>query len=81
MCGIAGYTHRNRPVDTGALRRIIASLVHRGPDQHGVYDARDVSLGAVRLRIIDLEDGDQPMRSEDGDTVVDELHPRKLLVV
>ena len=69
MCGIAGYTHRNRVVDTGILRRIIASLAHRGPDQHGLYESKDVSLGAVRLKIIDLEGGDQPMRSEDGDTI------------
>jgi asparagine synthetase B (glutamine-hydrolysing) len=29
-----------------------------------------VSLGAVRLKIIDLEHGDQPMISDDGDTVL-----------
>jgi asparagine synthase (glutamine-hydrolysing) len=29
-----------------------------------------VSLGAVRLRIIDLDGGDQPMKSEDGDTIL-----------
>jgi asparagine synthase (glutamine-hydrolysing) len=69
LCGIAGFTHRNRVVDTGVIRRIIASLSHRGPDQHGLHESRDVSLGAVRLKIIDLDGGDQPMRSEDGDTV------------
>lgn len=46
------------------------SLEHRGPDQHGVFESDFASLGAVRLRIIDLEGGDQPMRSDDGGTVV-----------
>ena len=36
----------------------------------GVYESQCVSLGAVRLKIIDLEHGDQPMRSEDGNTIV-----------
>jgi asparagine synthase (glutamine-hydrolysing) len=70
VCGIAGFTHKGRSVDTGILRRIIASIDHRGPDQNGIYDSRNVSLGAVRLKIIDLEGGDQPLSSEDGDTIV-----------
>jgi len=69
LCGIAGFTHRHRTVDTGVIRRIIASIDHRGPDQQGVYESKDVSLGAVRLKVIDLGGGDQPLRSEDGDTV------------
>ena len=69
MCGIAGFTHRHRAVDTGVIRRIIASIDHRGPDQQGIYESKDVSLGAVRLKVIDLGSGDQPLRSEDGDTV------------
>jgi asparagine synthase (glutamine-hydrolysing) len=44
-------------------------LTHRGPDQQGVWESAAVSLGAVRLKIIDLEQGAQPMTSEDGDTV------------
>jgi asparagine synthase (glutamine-hydrolysing) len=52
------------------LRRIIASIGHRGPDQNGVYCSRDASLGAVRLKIIDLDGGEQPMSSHDGETVV-----------
>ena len=70
MCGIAGFTHFGRVAERDVLRRITTSLVHRGPDQQGVYDSLDVSLAAVRLKIIDLAGGDQPMSSDDGDTVI-----------
>ena len=69
MCGIAGFTHRSRAADDIA-RRITAALVHRGPDQQGVYHSEDVSICAVRLKIIDLDGGDQPFASEDGGTVI-----------
>ena len=70
MCGIAGFTHENYPVRPGLIQRAVSSLVHRGPDQQGVHESRHVSLGAVRLSIIDLGAGDQPMRSQDDDTVL-----------
>ena len=70
MCGIAGFTHEDRAVHPDLIRGATASLIHRGPDQQGVYESPHVSLGAVRLTIIDLVAGDQPMRSEDGDTVL-----------
>jgi len=70
VCGIAGFTHRNRVVSVDRIYRAAVSLVHRGPDQQGIYHKPDVSLGAVRLKIIDLQSGDQPLASEDGDTVV-----------
>lgn len=65
------------------------SLAHRGPDQWGVYRGAGVALGAVRLAIIDLSAGDQPISSEDGGVTIvfngeiynhaelrDELHKR-----
>src|SRR6266851_8580244 len=71
LCGIAGYTHyRCRAADAVSIRRATYALTHRGPDQQGFYQSEHASLGAVRLRIIDLEGGDQPMRSEDGDTIL-----------
>lgn len=70
MCGIAGFTHRNRIVSAERIRSATYSLAHRGPDQQGTYESADVSLGAVRLKIIDLQSGDQPMFSEDGNTVL-----------
>jgi len=48
----------------------VASLAHRGPDQQGVYRSNFISLGATRLKIIDLDSGNQPMVSDDGDTVL-----------
>jgi asparagine synthase (glutamine-hydrolysing) len=51
-------------------RRITEALRHRGPDQQGVYEGSEATLCAVRLKIIDLGGGDQPMASDDGDTVV-----------
>ena len=70
MCGIAGYTHRGRPPNAHSIRLINQALRHRGPDQQGEYHSEDISVGAVRLRIIDLAGGDQPIVSDDGDAVV-----------
>src|SRR3954454_20686456 len=64
MCGIAGFTGRG--VGNSVIRSMTASLHHRGPDQQGVFHNNDVALGAVRLQVIDLDGGDQPVRTEDG---------------
>jgi asparagine synthase (glutamine-hydrolysing) len=70
VCGIAGFTHKVRVVDSSRIRELTHSLAHRGPDQEGVYHSPAVSLGAVRLKIIDLDSGDQPITSDDGDTII-----------
>ncbi len=46
------------------------SLIHRGPDQQGVFQSNFVSLGATRLKIIDLDSGDQPIVAPSGDAVI-----------
>lgn len=64
MCGIAGIWERSgRAVDAAALERMSASLVHRGPDGHGVHIDGAVGLANRRLSIIDpTAAGDQPMQ-------------------
>ena len=67
MCGIAGklvFDPAAR-VSDGEVLRMIAPLAHRGPDGRGVYLDRNVGLGHVRLSIIDLNTGAQPMTNED----------------
>lgn len=56
--------------DRARIREATDSLIHRGPDQQGTHQSEQVSLGAVRLKIIDLKAGDQPMVSDDGNTVL-----------
>ena len=68
MCGIAGFTHIDHPPAPAAIHAAVVSIRHRGPDQHGIFHSPTVSLAAVRLRIIDLAGGDQPMHS--GDTTI-----------
>jgi asparagine synthase (glutamine-hydrolysing) len=70
VCGIAGFTHKNGTPDSARIWKITKSLTHRGPDRQDVWESSNVSLGAVRLKIIDLEHGDQPMVSPDGSTVI-----------
>src|SRR5215467_7739983 len=70
MCGILGYTHINKRLPRGVLDAALESLNHRGPDHHGRFESDLVSLGATRLRILDLDGGDQPLISPDGDVVV-----------
>jgi asparagine synthase (glutamine-hydrolysing) len=69
MCGIAGFTHADKPFDRFRIHHATESLRHRGPDQQDVWQSRTVSLGARRLRVLDHLGGDQPMQSEDGDVV------------
>jgi asparagine synthase (glutamine-hydrolysing) len=69
MCGIAGFT-RLSGGEAEPLRDAVRSIHHRGPDQNGLYVSDAVALGAVRLKILDLEGGDQPIRSDDGSTVI-----------
>jgi asparagine synthase (glutamine-hydrolysing) len=62
MCGICGFNWN----DEELIRRMNDQIVHRGPDQDGVYCGDEVSLGHRRLSIIDLsENGRQPMYNED----------------
>jgi asparagine synthase (glutamine-hydrolysing) len=65
MCGICGTTVGDADV---AIRRMNAAMVHRGPDDEGVYvdPESGVGLGARRLSIIDVEGGHQPISNEDG---------------
>lgn len=70
MCGIAGFTHCRGVPHANRIGEATRSLWHRGPDQQGIYESAEISLGAVRLKVIDLESGSQPMVSEDGDTVI-----------
>ena len=70
MCGIVGFTHKDGLPRPERIAAATATLIHRGPDQQGVYESATCSLGATRLKILDLESGDQPIRSEDGDTTI-----------
>jgi len=71
MCGIAGIMTRDgSSPDRDRLDRMIASIGHRGPDGEGLHIARGVALAQVRLAIIDLETGDQPIHEPGGAALV-----------
>jgi asparagine synthase (glutamine-hydrolysing) len=63
MCGIAGAIGPNAD---GIVGPMTAVLRHRGPDAVGFASCGNAYLGSRRLSIIDLADGAQPLRNEDG---------------
>jgi asparagine synthase (glutamine-hydrolysing) len=72
MCGICGVVAgpgEGSP-DLDVVARMNARLVHRGPDDDGLFHAGPVALAARRLSIIDLAHGHQPIENEDGSAVV-----------
>ncbi len=63
MCGFAGTTAATPAVLDG----FVARLLHRGPDDTGVWLDEHVGLAHTRLAIIDLSPGGhQPMTSACG---------------
>ncbi len=73
MCGIVGvfsYGSTRASITTELLVRMRDTMVHRGPDDEGVYLSADgrVGLGFRRLSILDLSTaGRQPMANARGD--------------
>jgi asparagine synthase (glutamine-hydrolysing) len=74
MCGIAGFLGVPAGFDLqGGARRMAAELVHRGPDDEGIWldPTHGLALAHRRLAIIDLSSqGHQPMHSAGGRYVV-----------
>src|SRR5437763_8540520 len=71
MCGIAGQVREDGAgVERELLESMCAALEHRGPDSRGIHVEGGAGLGVQRLRIIDLETGDQPIYNEDRTVAV-----------
>jgi asparagine synthase (glutamine-hydrolysing) len=67
MCGICGVIDWTESPDAASVvRRMNATMLHRGPDDEGYLDRGPLSLGMRRLSIIDVEGGHQPIFNEDG---------------
>lgn len=65
MCGINGFNW----IDDIKIKNMNDAIRHRGPDDEGIFVDKNISLGHVRLSIIDLSKaGHQPMSNED-DTI------------
>jgi asparagine synthase (glutamine-hydrolysing) len=66
MCGIAGiidYSFRDNRSDVESM---LHSISYRGPDESGIYHSPCATLGSVRLSIIDIEGGQQPLSDPSG---------------
>jgi len=68
MCGIFGAVGYTLP--DSAVERLIDHLHHRGPDGKGLFSDPSVTLAHTRLAVIDLQTGDQPLYSNDGNLVL-----------
>lgn len=75
MCGLAGFVHlgANHDVSSSRLRAMLKPILHRGPDDGGMWsdDRHGIALGHRRLSILDLSPaGHQPMESACGRFVI-----------
>lgn len=68
MCGIAGQVNivnGHEPPSLELMNRMTDAIRHRGPDEFGVYRDARAGLVNVRLAIVDLASGQQPMTNND----------------
>src|SRR3990167_11432072 len=68
MCGIAGFIGRGDEKD---LLKMMDSIWHRGPDDHGHFLKKGVGFAHTRLSILDLSTaGHQPMWNDKEDVAI-----------
>lgn len=63
MCGIAGlfnYHSTSESMEV-SVKKMLSLIKHRGPDESGMFLNHDVAIGSVRLSIVDLSTGRQPL--------------------
>jgi len=69
MCGIAGIYNYHSPTEPSLeknVKNMLSMINHRGPDESGVFIDENLGIGSVRLSIIDLSSGQQPMSDVSG---------------
>ena len=67
MCGIAGIIdYYGRENSRGNIEAMLQSISYRGPDESGIYLSAQAAIGNVRLSIIDIEGGQQPLSDPTG---------------
>ena len=71
MCGIVGFIDKTvEETKKETIKKMAERIKHRGPDSQGYHVDEAVALGFVRLSIIDLETGSQPIYNEDDNLVI-----------
>ena len=68
MCGICGIFEfdQGREIPRALVHRMAETIIHRGPDDEGIYTGPGIGFGFRRLSIIDVDGGHQPVSNEDG---------------
>lgn len=69
MCGIAGIFNYHSSTEISSemnVKKMLSMINHRGPDESGVYQDKNLCIGSVRLSIVDLASGQQPMSDDSG---------------
>ncbi len=67
MCGVAGIIdYRSSTNSISAVENMLRTFSYRGPDESGIYHSRAATIGNVRLSIIDLLTGQQPLSDISG---------------
>ncbi|HUW92384.1 MAG TPA: asparagine synthase (glutamine-hydrolyzing), partial [Bacteroidales bacterium] len=67
MCGVAGVVDfEGKTNSISAVESMLRSISYRGPDESGIYNSPFVTIGNVRLSIIDVEGGQQPLSDPSG---------------
>jgi|WetSurMetagenome_2_1015567.scaffolds.fasta_scaffold00011_44 asparagine synthase (glutamine-hydrolysing) len=67
MCGVAGIIdYQGIENKQKVLEAMLSAIAYRGPDECGIYQSDHVTMGNVRLSIIDLKSGQQPISDSSG---------------
>jgi len=72
VCGLVGILRRDgERADARLIDRMLAPMLHRGPDGRGTWAENELALGHLRLSILDLsERASQPIATAGGEGVL-----------
>ena len=62
MCGFCGYMQNDDITEKDTILAMKESIIQRGNSDNNIYINNNVALGHVRLSIIDIKNGTQPMK-------------------
>jgi asparagine synthase (glutamine-hydrolysing) len=66
MCGIGGIIDYSRGDNRSVVESMMRTITYRGPDESGIYSSPFATIGSVRLSIIDIKGGQQPLSDISG---------------